>query len=327
MTKRLISALLPTLLAATFLMAQERPTQPASQPGSQPGSQSRTQAGRGDAGDRGGLSALDGTWTVVSAARDGKAVDGADKLTVTIRGGVVSFAGGDADKTKMRSMRLDFGPHGMVRVSEANADGRFDTTGSGGTGASGAGSSPGGTTRPGGGTGTTPGGTGSGTQTGGTGTTPGTTGSQTGGTAGSSTGGSSTAGSGTHGGMMGLYVMTPEYLAVSVFDAGAGARPGGTGTTPGGSSTTPGSTTPGRTGSGTTPGGSSTTPGGTGTGTQSGTTGSQTGGTGSQTGGTTSSGAGSSAGAGATGGGPHMNSHISVILKKNGGSSSGTTRP
>jgi hypothetical protein len=190
MRTRLFPALFVASLTAALVVAQERPGQPG-----QPG-----QPGKG--GDKGGqpgtATSLDGQWTVVSAARDGKAVDGTDKMTVTIKGNVVTFTagvGGQADK-QMRALRLDFGPNGTVRVAEANADGKFADPGTrpGGDRPGGDKDRPGGE-RPG--TAAQPGGAG-----------------QPGGTA--ATGGT----------MTGVYVLTPDYLAVSVFDAGTGTRPG-----------------------------------------------------------------------------------------------------
>jgi hypothetical protein len=205
---------------------------------------------------------------VVSAARDGRGVDGADKMTVTIKGNVVTFDGGagaPGGVKDMRALRLDFAPGGTVRVSEAGADGKFDTPGGTGTGA----------TRPGAG-GTPP--------AGGTGTTPG---------AGDRAG--TGAGAGRAGALTGVYVMTPDYLAISVFDGaatgpGSGTTPGGTGTsiTPGSSTTTPpAGTTPG---TGTTPR-PGTTPG-----------------TGADR-----------PGAGASAGAPQMRTHLSVVLRRAGG--------
>ena len=81
MRARLIAILLTAAFPAVLLLAQERPGQPGGT--GQPGSAAGTATG-----------SVDGTWTVVSAARDGKAVDGADKMTVTIKGNVVTFASG-----------------------------------------------------------------------------------------------------------------------------------------------------------------------------------------------------------------------------------------
>lgn len=259
MRARLVCVVIPPLLMAAFVGAQDRSAQPG-----QTGDRDR--AGQpGGAGTGGHATALDGTWTVVSAARDGKAVDGAGKLTVSIKNNVATFAGGagGADKGQMRALRLDFGPQGTVRVSEANADGKFD--GPGGTGGTG-----------------TPGGD---PKSGGTGTPPAATGSQPGGTG---------AGIGAAGLLRGVYVLTPDFLAISVFDTGTGSDAGtstpGSGTTPGGGIKSGGSGT-------TQPGGTGTTttqPGGTGTTPQAGT---------------------SAAGAA---GGPQIQSRVSVILKRSG---------
>jgi len=252
MNVRLAFFFIPAVFAAALVNAQERP----GQPGERPGAGDRP----GQAGDAGGTGSLDGTWTVVSAARDGKAVDGSDKITVTIKGGVVSFVGGagagGADKGQMRSLRLNFGPRGIVHVSEANADGKFDASGDTGSGANpGKGTQPGGQPAAGG-TGNQPGGAG--------------------------------AGATNRGTMHGVYVMTPDFLAISVFDSDMGA--GGTGTTPG-----------------TRPGGTGTTPG---------------------AGGTTQPGTSTPGAAGTAGGlsGPQMKSHVSVVLKRSG-AAGGTGNP
>jgi len=204
----LTAALLALALPALMLVAQEPPGTPGGGTTGRPGG-----------GARAGTSLTDGTWTVVSASRNGKAMDNASKMTVTIRNNVVTFSGagkgtgGGTDTTTMRNLRLDFAPQGMVRVTEAGADGKFGTPG-GGTGtAPGAGTRPDTETRPGSGT------PGAGTRPG-TGT----------GTAGGGAGGLS----GRTGNMSGVYVMTDDYLAISVFDARS-TTPGGTdrpGTTP-----------------------------------------------------------------------------------------------
>lgn len=288
MRSRLIPIFAVAAISAALLAAQERPAQqpPGTLPGGQPGAKA------GAPGSQpGSMTSLDGDWTVVSASRDGKAVEGADKMTVHIKGNVVTFAGapGGADK-QMHALRLDFGPRGVLRVTEAGADGKFGTGGDrpGGTG----------TPPPGGGTTTRPGGTGT-TQPGGTGTQPG------------GIGGTGAGGLGEHGMLSGVYVLTPDYFAVSVFTtSGLGSdRPGGLGT--------PGGERPGGLGTppptGTNPGGT-TRPGGTGT-TQPGGTGTQPGGTGT---GTQPGGGIGAGGLGGTMGGPDMHSHLSVILKKGG---------
>lgn len=63
---------------------------------------------------------LDGAWTVVCLEKDGQPVPDAKNMTVTIKNGVCTFAGGD-DKTRQKAMRVEFGQHGMVRVTEQDA--------------------------------------------------------------------------------------------------------------------------------------------------------------------------------------------------------------
>jgi uncharacterized protein (TIGR03067 family) len=163
--RKVYAIVLASLLGGAVGVAQQpdRPPQPGTQPG---------------AGDK--AASLDGQWTVVSCAKDGAPVDKSDKLTVTIKGNEVTFAGGD-DKTQMRALRLDFGPNGTLRVTEAGTDGKFDTT------------------RPGGQPAAQPG------------------------------------GSDQKGPLTGVYVLTPDYLAVCVNKSTApGDKPGGTGDKPGG---------------------------------------------------------------------------------------------
>ena len=74
------------------------------------------------------MTSLDGTWTVVSAARDGKAVTGADKLSVTIKGNIVSFTGSGGAEKQMHPLVWNSVPN-TLRVSEANADGKFSDPG------------------------------------------------------------------------------------------------------------------------------------------------------------------------------------------------------
>jgi hypothetical protein len=271
MLKRLLPVFGVAAISAALLMAQERP----GQPGTQPGQGDKT----GDRAGQGGMAAsIDGNWTVVNAARDGKAVDGADKMTVSIKGNVVTFAGGAGgvgDKNQMRALRLDFGPQGTIRVAEAGADGKFGDTG--GTGKD----------RPGaGGTAVPPTG----------GTQPGAGAAQPG-----SAGG--IGGADRHGTMSGVYVLTHDYLAISVFDVGTGTGTGGV--RPGGAGGTGKDPQPGGAG-----GAGGTQPGGTGAG------------------GTQPGGVGGTAGQpGATAGSPQLKTHVSVILKRSGGAGNPGGRP
>lgn len=182
-------AALATLLAATACAAQPDRTARPDKSG-QPGT------GAGRAGDK--AASLDGEWVMVSASHGGTAASGANKMTVTVKGNVVTFGGtggtggtGASDKATMKALRLDFGPSGTIRVTAAGADGKFGTgTGTGGT--SGTGGDKGGAA---GGTGTRPGGA----------DMPGPT--------------------------SGVYVLTSGYLAISVFTSGGtGGTTGGTGT-------------------------------------------------------------------------------------------------
>jgi hypothetical protein len=183
MQVRLLTLCAAALAVTTLLAApQDRPAT-ADQP--------NTNVQPGKAGTPGTVP-LDGEWTVVSVARDGAAVDGADKLTVTIKDNIVRFNGPAADDksgaaSKMRPMRLDFGPSGIIRVAEANADGKFGGAGT---------APPAGEPNPQPPTAAPP-------------------------------------GPGAAGKLSGVYVLTPEYLAVAVFPAGTGTRPGEGGTRPG----------------------------------------------------------------------------------------------
>jgi hypothetical protein len=213
MRKRLFPVLGVAALSAALVVGQEkqRPgvpgqTTPPGQPG-QPG-----QPGRDKVGQPGMAVAIDGNWTVVSATRDGRAVDGIDKMTVTIKDNTVTFTsgvGGAADMT-MRALRLDFGQNGTLRVSEADADGKFAAPGRPGDRPPGGDRPP--DRRPGGDppAAAPPGGAGQ----------PGQPGqpAQPGRVADRA------------GPMTGVYVLTSDYLAVSVFDAPGspgGIRPPG----------------------------------------------------------------------------------------------------
>jgi hypothetical protein len=253
MIKRLLPVFgVAAISSALVVGAQDRQGQPG-----QPGQQGKVED---KAGQPGATATVEGNWTVVSAARDGKAVNGADKMTVSIKGNIVTFTGGGGlgDKNQMRALRLDFGPEGTVRVTEAGADGKFGDVG-------GARKDPPGV----GGTAVAPGG--AGTQPGGAG-----------------------ASGDRHGPMSGVYVLTHDYLAISVFDAGPGA-PG-----PGAPDRVPGKEPrPGAAGA--QPGGTGAQPGGTATAQPGG-----VGGTPAQPG-------------GITGGTPQLKTHVSVIMKRAGG--------
>ncbi|VTT97831.1 unnamed protein product [Gemmataceae bacterium] len=200
MRVRLVSIAVPAVLVAAYAGAQERPAPPAAQPDARPGAAA-------DPNRPAAAATLDGTWSVVSIARGGRPLDGADKMTVAVKGNVLTFnaaagaaaTGGPAPagKDQLRAMRLDFGPNGTVRVTEANADGKFDA----------------GLVRPGG-----VAGAGGANAT--AGTAPGVAGAAGAG-AGNTQPGTTTAGTGDHhGAMMGVYVLTPDYLALSVYDTG-----------------------------------------------------------------------------------------------------------
>jgi hypothetical protein len=63
---------------------------------------------------------MDGTWTVVCLEKDGQPVPDAKNLTVTVKNGVCTFAGGD-EKNRQKAMRVEFGPNGTARVTEQDA--------------------------------------------------------------------------------------------------------------------------------------------------------------------------------------------------------------
>lgn len=211
MRVRLVSVVAPALVVAAYAGAQERPAQPPAQPNARPAAAAAPSA------------ALDGTWSVVSIARGGRSLDGGDKLTVAIKGNVMTFnaaagaaaTGGPAPagKDQLRAMRLSFGPNGTVRVTEADADGKFDA----------------GLVRPGGVVG-------AGGANATAGTAPGVAGAAGAG-AGNTQPGTTTAGTGDHhGAMAGVYVLTDEYLALSVYDTGIDS---GTGRPAAGGAATP----------------------------------------------------------------------------------------
>ena len=298
MSKRLFPVFTVAVLSAALVVAQEQRPGQTGQPGqqAQPGQPTRPgqpggQPDRDKAGQPGMTASIDGNWTVVSATRDGRAVDAADKLTVTIKDNVVTFAGGVGgapDKT-MRALRLDFGQHGTLRVTEAGADGKFGAPG----GIRPGGDRPGGDRPPAGNPppDRRPGGDPPAAQAGGA--------TQPGGAAQPDRRpgqpGGDRPGAADRGTMTGVYVLTNDYLAVSVFDAaspGGGIRPGGDRPPVG---DRPGADRPGGAGQ----------PGGT---TQPATGAGQPGGVG----------AGQPGGLGA-GMGPQTKSHVSVILKRAGG--------
>lgn len=72
---------------------------------------------------------LDGNWMVVCAEKNGQPVADAKNMTVAIKGNVVTCnaPAGSTDKA-MKAMRLTFGPNATIRVTEANADGKFNDT-------------------------------------------------------------------------------------------------------------------------------------------------------------------------------------------------------
>lgn len=336
------------MLLLTAAVSAQPPTG-ADRPGQPPGAATSP----ADRSSPAGAASLDGQWTVISLERNGQPVPNAQNMTVTVRGNTVTFDAGKAtggaagNANQMRAMRLDFGRDGRVFVTEANADGKFDATGTGSGGRSGAGGT-GGTTGAGSGTGTDrPGGT-AGVDR------PSTRDERRDATgAGSTTGASGTGGTGAGapragepaipaGSKSGVYVLTQDYFAVCIHEENRpGTSPGGSGgtglgdyrPTPGGSGAGGTGGTGGTTGSGTTGSGTTGSAGGERTGTGPGGTGATppAGGTGSGTGGT---GAGSAAGglgsdrAGMAGGmTPQNRSYVTVILKRGGGAGGAGAAP
>jgi hypothetical protein len=96
-----------TLIAA--LVLAQNPPQP--QPPQPP------QPGQPRPADPTATTSLDGTWTVVAFERNGRPVADADTMSVTIRNGLITFTGGD-ESARLRPMRLEFAPNGMVRLIE-----------------------------------------------------------------------------------------------------------------------------------------------------------------------------------------------------------------
>lgn len=62
---------------------------------------------------------IDGAWTVVSLEKDGKPVADVKDMTVTVKDGTVTFAGGD-EGNRVKAMRLAFGPNGTFRATDAD---------------------------------------------------------------------------------------------------------------------------------------------------------------------------------------------------------------
>lgn len=62
---------------------------------------------------------LDGTWTVLCFEKNGQAVPEAKNMTITIRNNVATCSGDE--KNRPKSMRLEFGQNGTIRVTELDA--------------------------------------------------------------------------------------------------------------------------------------------------------------------------------------------------------------
>jgi uncharacterized protein (TIGR03067 family) len=63
---------------------------------------------------------LDGNWTVVCYERDGQTVDAAKNATVTYKDNTLKFEAKDGT-TKLKSMRVEFGKEGTLRVTEIDS--------------------------------------------------------------------------------------------------------------------------------------------------------------------------------------------------------------
>ena len=63
---------------------------------------------------------LDGNWTVVCYERDGQPVDAAKNATVTFKDNTIKFEAKDGT-TKMKSMRVEFGKEGTLRITESDS--------------------------------------------------------------------------------------------------------------------------------------------------------------------------------------------------------------
>jgi len=172
----------PILLSTVLALA----TTPAQQP-AQPGQSSTPQA-QGQSGSSPPMS-IDGNWKVLCLEKNGQPVADAKDVTVSIKDNVVTFTSpaSTAEKDRMKAMRLDFAAGGKIRVTEANADGKFSNTGTGGNNTSG--------------------------------NTGNNSGNNTGNNAGNNTS------SGGHGAKTGVYVLAKDYLAVCIHDEGG--REGG----------------------------------------------------------------------------------------------------
>lgn len=206
-----------TLTAAALVLAAAQPpdTGRPGQPGSTPGI--------GQPGTTTGGPMIDGNWTVVALEKNGQPVtDAARTMTVSIRGNVATFnrtgsaaAGGTTGVQPAGGTGTTAGAGGSSEMRamrlEFGTGGTIRVMEAGADGKFGAG---------------TPG-------------TPGTTGTPGAGTPGSSPGLGAQSGVRT-----GVYVLTQDYLAVSIQDTGTAAgQTGGTGTTlPGTGTPRPGTT-------------------------------------------------------------------------------------
>jgi len=67
---------------------------------------------------------LDGNWTVLCAEKDGKPMPEAKNMTVTAKGDTITCSGNDG-KAAM-TMKVEFGPHATIKVTETTGDGTGD---------------------------------------------------------------------------------------------------------------------------------------------------------------------------------------------------------
>lgn len=91
------------LLTAVVLAQPPQPGQPG-----QPGA------------NRAVAQSIDGEWQVVAIEKDGRQMDRANDLKVTIRNNVVTFSGGD-EANRPQAMRIEFAQNGQVRLTEQGA--------------------------------------------------------------------------------------------------------------------------------------------------------------------------------------------------------------
>lgn len=72
---------------------------------------------------------VDGNWTIICLEKNGRPVEDARNLTVSIQKNTITFNKAGGSPSDVKAMRVEFGPKGTVRVTEADADNKFTPAG------------------------------------------------------------------------------------------------------------------------------------------------------------------------------------------------------